>query len=85
MLAARTAPSVAVAWVREAGVGVVRVRWWILVRESHRPGGGSWVWERSQSVLIGSTAGAVVIVKGQVSHVCKTAEERVKPRVKSHV
>lgn len=76
VLAACTAPSVAVAWVREAGVGVVWMRRWILIRESHRPGCGSWVGEWSQSVLIGGTTGTIVIVKRQISHVYKKAEER---------
>lgn len=76
MLAACTAPSIAVAWVREAGVGVVWMRWWILIRESHRPGCSSWVGEWSQSVLVGGTTGAIVIMKRKISHVCKKAEKR---------
>lgn len=71
VLTAGTAPAVAVPQLREAWVRVVGVRGrWILVRESHGPRGGPRVWQRGQGVLVRGTAGAIVIVEGQVGHVC---------------
>lgn len=50
---------------------VVGVRGWrILVGESHGPRGGPRVRQWGQCVLVRGTAGAVVIVEGQVGHVC---------------
>lgn len=71
VLTAGTAPAVAVAQLREARVRVVGVRGrWVLVRESHGPRSGPRVRQRGQRVLVRSTTGAVVVVQGQVGHVC---------------
>lgn len=71
VLTAGAAPAVAVPQLREAWVRVVGVRGRrILVGESHGPRGSPRVRQRGQSVLVRGTAGAVVIVEGQVGHVC---------------
>lgn len=71
VLAAGAAPAIAVAQLREAWVWVVGVRGRrVLVGESHGPGGGPRVRQRGQRVLVRGAAGAVVIVEGQVGHVC---------------
>lgn len=71
VLTAGAAPAVAVPQLREAWVRVVGVRGWrVLVRESHGPRGRPRVRQRGQCVLVRGSAGAIVVVEGQVGHVC---------------
>lgn len=71
VLTAGAAPTIAVPQLWEAWVRIVGVwRRWVLVRESHGPRGGPWVRQRGQRVLVGGAAGTVVIMEGEVGHVC---------------
>lgn len=76
VLTAGAAPTIAVPQFWEAWVWVVGVWGWrVLVRESHGPRGGPWVWQRGQRVLVRGTTGTVVIMEGQVGHVCGGEEK----------
>lgn len=71
VLTAGAAPAIAVPQLGEAWVRVVGVRGRrVLVRESHGPRGSPWVRQRGQRVLVGGAAGAIMIVEGEVGHVC---------------
>ena len=72
VLTAGAAPTIAVPQLWEAWVRVIGVRGRrVLVRESHGPRGCPWVWQRGQRVLVRGAAGAIVIMEGQVGHVCR--------------
>lgn len=71
VLTAGAAPTIAVPQFWEAWVWVVGVWGWrVLVREGHGPRRSPRVWQRGQSVLVRGSAGTVVIMEGQVGHVC---------------
>lgn len=83
MLAAGASGGVAVAGelVVRRGLAGVRVGGVGLVGEGvhHGPGRGTGEGQRGQGVLVGGPAGAVVVVQGQVGHVCVGGEREIAP------